>query len=95
MDCRQVSQAHTLCVYEATLLEVVQNEAWHFAPFSDNSLDALSHSLRMCVLSFCPSEMSSCPENLAVFLHRVDIWLPPCVIQFQVIFVAAAVDCVE
>ncbi|KAM4533870.1 polyhomeotic-like protein 3 isoform 2-T2 [Odontesthes bonariensis] len=25
-DCRQASQAHTLCVYEATLLEVVQNE---------------------------------------------------------------------
>ena len=30
MDCRQASQAHTLCVYEeATLLEVVQNEIRH------------------------------------------------------------------
>jgi len=28
VDCRQASRAHSLCVYEATLLEVVQNEVW-------------------------------------------------------------------
>ena len=29
VDCRQAGRAHTLCVYEATLLEVLQNEVWH------------------------------------------------------------------
>jgi len=29
VNCRQASRAHTLCVCEATLLEVVQNEVWH------------------------------------------------------------------
>jgi len=28
VDCRQAGRAHTLCVYEATLLEVLQNEVW-------------------------------------------------------------------
>jgi len=41
-----------------------------------------------CPLSFCPSEMSWCPENWAVLQHRADIWL-------QVTFLDAAVDCVE
>ena len=46
----------------------------------------------MCPLCFCPSEMSSCSENSAVFLHRVYIWLPLWVIQLQVTFQQAVLN---
>ena len=46
-------------------------------------------------LSFGSSEMGSGPENSAAFLHRIDVWLSPCVIEFQVAFLDAAVDCAK
>lgn len=35
-------------------------------------------------------EVSVCLVSSAVFLHRVDIWFAPCVIQFQVTSTEAA-----
>ena len=46
-------------------------------------------------MSFCPSEISSCPKDSAVFLHRVDVWLPTRGTQLQVTFLDATVDFVE
>ena len=46
-------------------------------------------------LSFCPSQMTSGPENSAVFVCKINKCLPLCIIQFQVAFLDAAADCVE
>lgn len=32
------------------------------------------------------------PDNSAMFLHRIDVWLLPCTVQFQVGFLDAATD---
>jgi len=74
-----------------------------FVPFADNNLShfGTSFSKLKCevisrqipsLLSFCPSEMTLCPENSAAFLCWVDLRLPPCVIQFQATFLDVLSD---
>lgn len=79
----------------------IQLKMLAFAPFTENSLhghfhfchgevfpeDMLKSELfwSLFPLSFSPTDMSSGPENSVVFLHRVDIGLLLCVMEFQVL----------
>ena len=47
------------------------------------------------VLQNSISQMTSSPENLAVFLRKINKCLPICIIQFQVAFLDATADCIE
>jgi len=64
---------------------------WLVGPDAWFSQKQQKHGL-ICPLSFGPSEMSLCPESSAVFLGRVDVQLPPCIMQFYLTFLDAAAD---
>ena len=79
------SVSKTFYLITASMLFLIFVEA--NVSFSQKQLKrGLIRPQNTCPLSFCPSEMSSCPQKL------VDKWLPPCVIQFQV---HTEEDCVE
>ena len=68
------SVSKTFYLITASMLFLIFVEA--NVSFSQKQLKrGLIRPQNTCPLSFCPSEMSSCPENLAV-MHRVDIWVP-------------------
>ena len=47
----------------------------------------------MSPMPWTHGQMSLCLLNSAVLLHRVDTWLPACLMQFQVTFLDAAAGC--
>lgn len=49
----------------------------------------------MFVLFFSPFEMSLGLENLAAFMYRIDVWLLPYIMEFQVALLDAVVECVK